>query len=205
MKSKMLLSLTIVIFSSIAVLQAQIEKKDWLLGGSLGFNTSNPNSGSSNYSTSNANFAPHIGYAIGHNSVIGLNIGFNYSNTSSQYKSVSFSTNAFYKKFISLKEKFGIYYQINAGIGWSQVSYPISDSTGNVTSKITYPSHAYNASITPGVYYAVSPKILLNADCGGLGYNYSDNGDGYGTSNFAFNFLSSFTFGVDFILGRKKS
>ena len=184
MKSKMLLSFAIIIFSTFA-LQAQIEKKDWLLGGTLGFNTSNSNS--SNNSNSNTNFAPHIGYAVGKNSVIGLNAEINYSQSAQESKNFSFSTNAFYKKFFQVKGKFGTYLQFNGGVGWNASSFLLFDSAGT-SSKQTSSNHFYSASIVPGVYYQVSPGILLNADCGGLSYSYTTSPDGYWYSNFVIKF-----------------
>ncbi|HLK27226.1 MAG TPA: outer membrane beta-barrel protein [Puia sp.] len=200
MQKKNLLFGAIILFSSL-VANAQIEKKDWLLGGSFGYNSTNFNSGSAN---SNANIVPHIGYAIGNNSVVGLNFSVSFYQNESENKSFSWYTYAYYKKFFPIKQKFGAYLQLNAGIGWNKYSSYIYDSLGTGT-KITSNYHAYLVSVVPGVYYHVTPGILLNADCGGISYNYTKGQYDSWNSSFVFNFLSSFTFGVDFILGRKKS
>ncbi|MBS1598210.1 MAG: hypothetical protein JST75_08290 [Bacteroidetes bacterium] len=75
MKRKILLAIAVSIFL-IEGLNAQIEKKDWLLGGSLGININNGNNGNNGNSNSNTSIAPHIAYALGRNSVIGLNFNF---------------------------------------------------------------------------------------------------------------------------------
>jgi hypothetical protein len=198
-KKNLLFSAFILFFSVIA--NAQIEKKDWLLGGSFGYNSSNYNAGPS---SSNANILPHIGYAIGKNSVMGLSLSISNYTSESDYKIFNLSINAYYKKFFPIKEKFGAYLQVNAGIGWTKNSNYIYDSLGIYT-KLTNNAHSYFGSAVPGVYYSVTPRILLNADCGGLVYNYTTQDVNNWSSGFAFNFLSNFTFGVDFILGRKKS
>jgi hypothetical protein len=198
MEKKIYLSAILAIFL-FATTFAQIEKGDWLLGGTLGVNnTSNsPNGGS----TSNANIAPHIEYALGKNSVIGLNLGYSSSNNSGNNKLSSFTSNIFYKKYFPCKEKFGTYLLLGGGIVFSKSSYLV-DSAGTLE-KSSSTSHSYNIGVVPGVYYLVSKKVLLTADCGGLSYFYTDYGSGNSTTYWTLNFLTSFTFGVDFILGKK--
>lgn len=204
MKNEILLSIT-VMFCFTTALQAQIEKNDWLLGGTFGFNTANsgPNTIYSNY-TSNANIAPHIGYAIGKNSVLGINLAATRFRSSNDFDAFSLTTNALYRKYFPLKNKFGAYLQLSGGIGWSKTKQIFLDTTGNLKSS-TYSNRSYSAGVVPGLYYKVNPWLLLNADCGGLDYSYTDLGNKNWNSNLSFNFLSNFTFGVDFILGRNKN
>ncbi|MBS1916255.1 MAG: outer membrane beta-barrel protein [Bacteroidetes bacterium] len=198
-KKNLLLAAFILFFSVVA--NAQIEKGNWLLGGSFSYGTTNYQNSPS---YSNAGISPHIGYAIGKNSVLGLNFLIGFSETAAQNKSFNLYTNAVYKKFFPIKEKFGMYLQLNAGLGLSRNSYYNFDSSG-ASVKTTYNSHTYLAGALPGFYYRVTPGILLNVDCGGLAYNYTEQDANNWSSGFTFNFLSNFTFGVDFILGRKKS
>ena len=202
MKKKIYLSAIFAIFLFSATF-AQIEKNDWLLGGTLGLNTSNSSSNSVpiGNSSSNANFSPHIAYALGKNSVIGLNLGYSYTDNSGNYKSSSFSLNIFYKKYLPCREKFGLYFQFNGGTILYKLTQTI-DSAGTLI-KSSSTSHVYDADIIPGVYYQASKRVLINADCGGISYAYYDYGAGSSSSYFSFNFLSNFTFGVDFILGKK--
>src|ERR1700722_18524391 len=156
MKKKIYLSIAVIICLSFSS-YAQIEKGDWLLGGTLGVNntTNSPNGGS----TSNASIAPHIEYALGKNSVLGLNLGYSYSNNSGNNKIASFTSNIFYKKYFPCKEKFGIYIEVIAGIAFSKNSYTVVDSTGSYTKSYST-THSYNVGAIPGVYYLVSKRIL---------------------------------------------
>ena len=201
MKEKFLLISSLVLFASLEI-QAQVQKGDWLLGGSIGINAGN--SSSMGYSTSNVNILPHIGLAIGKNSVLGLNFGIIYYNSSSGgFSTLTFATNLFYKKYYVLKNKLGWYLEPGGGAGWSENRQTAIDSTGAIF-KIKNTTRYYIFGIVPGIYYQISPGILLNVDCGGISYSYSNLGSGYSSTNFYFNFLNSFTFGLDFALSKNK-
>jgi hypothetical protein len=200
MKKKILLSLGI-IGCTIFSLKAQIEKGNLLLGGSFGLNSNNSNP---TYTTSNANITPHIGLGIGKNSVIGLGFGFSYSSNSGMQSNLDLSTNIFYKKYFVIKNKLGYYLQLHGGVTVSTSKYTVIDSSGNAN-KTSYKEYSYSLGIIPGIYYEVAPWILLTADVGGLGYVYSNNGGRNWSSNFNVGFFNSFTFGVEFILGKKQS
>jgi hypothetical protein len=204
MKKKIYLSIAVILFLSFTT-HAQIEKNDWLLGGTVGFTSSSSSYNNTSYtgnSTSNASISPHIAYALGKNSTIGFNLGYNYSDNAGNNKTSSFLSNIFYKKYFPCKEKFGIYLQLYGGISLVKSSYLVLDSAGSLT-RNNSTTREYDAGITPGIYYQVSKRILLTADCGGLSYIYDDSGSGYSATYWSFNFLSNFTFGVDFILGKK--
>ena len=201
MKKKILLSLSVIVCSVFSS-QAQIEKGDLLLGGSFGINANSANS--SSYTTSNANFAPHIGLAIGKNSVIGLGFGLSYSSNSAAQSNFDFSSSVLYKKYFVIRNKLGYYLQLHGGILLATNKFTYIDSSGSAM-KTNYKSYSYSVGITPGIYYGVTPRLLLTADVGGLGYAYSDGGSGSWSSNFNMSFLNSFTFGVDFILGKKQA
>ncbi|HVM88301.1 MAG TPA: outer membrane beta-barrel protein [Puia sp.] len=198
MKRKFLLPVAFIIISA-NVLQAQIEKRDWLLGGTFGFSTT---SNGSSPAYSNANITPHIGYALSNNAVVGLNLSLNYIQNNSNNNNFDLSTNLFYKKFFPSGQKFGVYARVNAGLGWSENTYTLLDSAGsNVKKNFTITNYIIGAA--PGIYYKIAPGILLDADCGGIVYYYSKESGGH-VSNFSINFFSSFIFGIEFILGKKR-
>lgn len=204
MKNKILLSLAIIV-SSFYSLKAQIDKGDWLLGGSFGFNSTNAYVNNSNsYTNSNGNFEPNVGVAIGKNSLIGLGFGLSYSTNSSHQSSLGFSSDLFYKKYFVIRNKMGCYLQLQGGILLETSKYTVIDSSGS-SLKSNYKSYFYTAGITPGIYYEVAPRILLTANVGGLGYEYSNNGSGSWSSYLNVSFLNNFTFGVDFIIGKKQA
>jgi len=204
MKKKLLLAIAISIFL-VHSLNAQVEKNDWLLGGTFSVNANNSNN-TLNYPNSNTGISPHIAYAIGKNSVVGLNFNFNYNTASDSYHYLAFSTNILYKKYFVIKHKLGWYTQLGGGIGWSRSTLTTIDQSGQ-EEKIVRNGNLFSVGVAPGIYFQASPGILINADCGGLGYNYVYNtyGDGYWNSSFNVNFLSTFTFGIDFIIGKHRS
>ena len=197
MKKKLLLAIAISIFLCGSV-SAQIEKRDWLLGGTAGVGNSTL------YSSSNAYIAPHIGYAVGNNSVVGLKLQFNYSTqkyvSDIKMRDLMLNSTFFYKKYFVIKNKVGWYSELYAGGGitFDKVKY---DSTGFFTKNQNW---NLSAGFIPGIYYQATPFLLVTADFGGVNYTYTNN-FGVDGSGISINFLSSFTFGVDFILRKHKN
>jgi hypothetical protein len=194
------LPITVIFVCMTLASRAQITKRDWILGGT--FNFSNSNASPPSNASSNANISPHLGLAVGRNSVMGLSFSFGYYSNSPGQKNLSFSSNVFYRRYIVLKNKLGCYLQYNGGVALSKSTEYIFDSTGASVKSNLY-GQTYNLGFTPGLYYQVTPGILLNLDAGGVAYYYSDFGHGQWASSFFVGFLNQFSFGVDFILGKK--
>lgn len=207
MKRSLLIIAVFVISTS--SLKAQIQKGDWLLGATMGYSNGNNSQQYSNMthssSSSNTNVSPRIGLAIGKNSVIGLKAGFstgNYNSDNYSSSSTNFSCNLFWRKYTSIKNKLGWYSEFGGGILWGKTK---SSSPSINKQKIT----SYSIGFTPGLYYEITPKILLNADFGGISFvhshakNVNGNPSSGRANNFDLSFLNHFTFGVDFILGKK--
>ncbi len=80
---------------------------------------------------------------------------------------------------------------------------PASATAGKTTNM------GLGAGINPGIYYAPLPRLIVNADFGGIAYGYSKNTsagtEDYHTSAVNVNFLNYFSFGIDFILTKRKS
>ena len=187
--------------------RAQVEKNDWLLGGSFSFGTNNNTSQGSSNSSSNSNLSPELGFGVAKNSVIGFRGGFYTSTSKDDYSNKQSNTNysvgLFWKKFFAINEKVGWYGDVSGGYSHAQNKYPI---TGGGTQKTT--ANGFYASISPGIYYKPSKKIFLNAGFGGLNYNYakSDTGSSLGgakTNTFNLNLLTYFSFGVSFIISKE--
>lgn len=201
MKLKTLLTFS-TLFLSCCALNAQIEKGNVLLGGSFNYGSTS-NSG---YNTnSNAGISPRISYAIGKNSVIGLSGNFNYgvnksaTNDDKQITS-GYGASLFWRKYMPIQNKLGWYAEVNGGVtGWK------NEYKGNNTSSNTATSYSIGA--LPGLFFQAMPKLLVNVNVGGVNFNRSINKNSSSTtsrySSFNVNFLSSFTFGVEFILGKK--
>lgn len=185
---------------------SQIEKKDILIGGTFGFNTGSQSENSNN---SNANINPRIGYAIGTNSVLSARFGFGYSNSKNEnldyrFRAHSFSTGLSWKKFFSFNDKLGWYTDVYSAYNFSSSKWwnTSSSSTPNETT-----SKGFSAGIAPGIYFTPVKGMIISADIGGVGYNYSKSKDlssGSRQSGISANFLNSFNFGIDFIINKKK-
>jgi hypothetical protein len=205
MKKENLL-LTASMFFIIATANAQVQKGDWLPGGSLGFgngSSSNNNGGSSTGSNSNIN--PGLGWAVADNSVIGIRGGFNYGiskpgNSSDKTKTAHFSAGAFWKKYFAISQKVGWYTDLSGSYNGGSTKYEYNLGNQKTTSK------GWGVSLAPGIYFIPSKKILLNADFGGIKYSHAKNTDQAGNyikySNFGVNFLNYFSFGIDFIISK---
>ena len=202
MQKKVLLVVAIVVCSLVS--RAQVDKGDWLLGGSFGVNFgSNNNSSSGNLSSSNSNLTPELGVALAKNSIIGIRGSLSYSTNKNslggKQTSTSYSAGAFWRKLFSLNEKVGWYSDLEAGYTYGKTkntNYANYDTRNN----------GLFAALAPGIYYKPSKKIFLNAEIGGITYNHSKSEViGFSdtkSSNLNVNLLSYFTFGVSFILGK---
>ena len=206
MKKISTLTVVAILFSA-SVIHAQIQKGDLLIGGAFGINTSNSNfSGTS----SNANVSPRIGYAIGSNSVISARFGYGFNRNKSDvnsylHKANNLSAGFSWKKFYSISSSFGFYSDLFAVFNTGNTK--LESGTPTVITKTS--STGFLGGINPGIYYMPTSKLILGMDAGGIAYSYGKNknngqnaGDG---SNFNVNFLNSFTFGIDFIIGKRKS
>ncbi|HTQ28976.1 MAG TPA: hypothetical protein VMI35_12645 [Puia sp.] len=198
MQGKTLLTLILLLAITLQTV-AQIQKGDLLLGGTVGFN--NGSYPASSYS--NAGISPHIAMAVSNQAAIGFGIGANYSATENAEKSVGISGSVFYRKYFLIKDKLGWYLHTSATLGWSKDEQSFLDSTGTTYTKTYTNSQNYTLSVTPGLYYQVTPSVLLNADFGGVGGSYSNSGDGWSYNIFV-NFFQNFLFGVDFIIGKNR-
>ncbi|HEY9363906.1 MAG TPA: outer membrane beta-barrel protein [Chitinophagaceae bacterium] len=182
---------------------SQIEKGNWLVGGTFGYG----NNSSSGGNNSNANITPNIGYAIGHNSVISTNLGFSSnvseSEVNNDYKTSTkgLSIGISWKKFHSFKENFGWYTDLTGGLSWSKNNYTTPSSESEST------NNGYFAGINPGIYFLPTTTLMLNANVGGLNYYYSKTKNAgqpsSHNSSINVNLLNYFSFGINFILGNK--
>ncbi|AXY77156.1 hypothetical protein D3H65_25645 [Paraflavitalea soli] len=207
MKRQTLLLLAIII-SSTATLTAQVQKGDVLLGATMGVyygNSSGNNSGSS----SNSNLSPRIGFGLGHNSVVGFRTNFGYQTSKSETSSNRLSATSiggglYWRHYMPIKKQIGWYIEANGGI-----SFRKEVNKNDVGDKNKATATEYSVGAIPGIYYQPLPKLLLTVNFGGAGYSYTKNKyEGNPTSRYSnvyFNLMSSFTFGVDFILGKRNS
>ncbi|MBS1566360.1 MAG: hypothetical protein JST39_18400 [Bacteroidetes bacterium] len=201
MKKRFLLLATIVSLSIAS--HAQVEKKDWLLGGSFSFTTGNSSSsavisGASTVTSSNSNINPELGLAVSKNSILGIRGGLSINTYKGKAGGKStyttWAAGAFWKRLFPINER----------VGWfSDVEVGYSRLINDYASGYNYEMAGFSAGVAPGFYYQPSRRILLNANVGGLSYTYSKNGTNK-NSAFDVNLLNAYTFGVSFIINKDK-
>lgn len=205
MKCKHLLFTTIAIAVS-ATLSAQVSKGDILLGATLGTGYNNSSSGAINTSQSNSNLSPRIGFGVGNNSILGARISVGYGTTKTEEfdnKSTNFTygTSVYWRKLMPISKQIGWYLEPAAGVAFSNNT----NKSQGIKSK--YSNTAFTVAAVPGIYYQPIPKLLISADFGGVSYshgtNKSPNGIKTKSNDVSLSLLQRFTFGIDFILGKK--
>ena len=188
--------------------QAQVVKKgDKMFGGSLSFSvfTIN-NNGPQNYNTGNTGVFPSFGWAVRDNLTAGIrgSVNYNHTVTNSGFagrqttNSFTAGPGIFLKKYRLLKNKFGVYFDHSASIG-----YVLSKQKNELGSS---KSHAWTGSYTfsPGVFYQFSDSFFGEANIGGAFISYYDDGNSknYGTGA---SFLQYFNLGITYRIPHKKS
>lgn len=206
MKRQTLL-ITAIALAATTSLSAQVKKGDLLLGATMGLNYGNSSGSSgSGSSSSNANIAPRIGFGIGHNSVMGFRTNFGYSSgrndgSTVRTTSTSIGGSVYWRKFIPIKGQIGWYAEPSAG-----VSYVSNVTKSDPGGKIQTQGINYSALVIPGIYYQPLSKLLISVDFGGLGVNHHRSKDQFDqrfrNTYVNLSLLNSFTFGVDFVLGK---
>lgn len=196
----------VIIISSTATITAQVQKGDVLLGATMGIYYGN-NSGSNAGSSSNSNLSPRIGFGVGNNTVVGVRTNFRYltdkSETSAnRLSSTSIGGGVYWRHSMPIKNQIGWYIEANGGVAFQK------DVNKNaVGDKAKATSTEYSVGAVPGIYYQPLPKLLINANFGGIGYSYTrskyEGNPRNRYSSVYLTLMNSFTFGVDFILGKK--
>jgi hypothetical protein len=185
---------------------AQINKSDILLGGTFGYGNYSSQGNSSN---SNANLSPRISYAIGKNSVLSVRLGYNYGKSedatgNNVSKNSNFSGGLSWQNFFLIKEKLGWFTDLYGSFSRGYTKYQ-STPSGNISKSN---STGYSAGVSPGIYFIPVSGLLLSANTGGISYGFSkfkSGGQETGkSSNFTVNLLNYFSFGIDFIINKKK-
>ena len=186
-------------FMGTMIAQAQIEKKDVLLGGSFGFGGSSQ--GNTIGSGSNSNLQPFIQFAYKQNRTIGFGIDmYQFSNRANNgtNKQSSFS--------ISPSVNFNQYHPLKGNFGWVLQEYVgatfFSSKNSNGSTTVRSNSTGVVAGIIPGLYYMAGEKKnwLLQANVGGLGASYSKfNNTDHSSLNFNANLFQSYRFGFAYV------
>lgn len=202
--------------------KSQFNKGDRLIGGAVNVYSSNNGytyqnttvtTNTSNYFGSG--FVPRYSWVCKNNVMNGIFLNGNYSHS----KSYSTSNSNEYSKsdYFSVGAGYFIrkYNDFNRELGWfleynGLISYGVNKQAQTIAGNASnYKSSSVTAGINifPGLYYKVSPAVLIEAGLGGINASYSK-GKGNNTESHGFNvglnFPSNFTFGLNFFMAPKR-
>jgi len=183
-----------------ALTQAQIEKGDVQLGGSINFNSNDFEA----FDNSALRIQPQVGLFVSSTTSVGLTVGFtSIQNTLIDQNSgnpVELTNNLFvfgtYARFHKpVVENLYLFLQpsVLLGTGENEFSTP---QTGDI--------NTFNVGLAPGITYFLSPKFALELNFGGLSYNRSKadlNGNETTLTNFSLNMsLANVGVGMSFYI-----
>jgi hypothetical protein len=173
---KKLLILTLSFFTCLLV-DAQIKKDNWLLGGQVSFGSNNTTSGNSEQKNNGTFIQLSAGKAFRDNHVFSgqASAGFSEVNffngvETGLQKNQDFSAGVFYRLYKNLGKDFFFFGQANADFRWGngETTFP-----SNVNNR-EFSSFGGSVSVTPGLAYAVFPKFHIELTLPGLfGIGYS--------------------------------
>lgn len=213
--------------------QAQISKGSLFLGGSLGFSSSEnestfvqPGNFTQKNESSGWGVRPQIGTAVANNQILGLFLNFtknrNEQTTGTNVSLEEISNNGggiFFRRYYPFGQRFFLFGEAGLGVNFSERETTTDNGTVRyVSGKLNTTGAAF--SITPGLSFAASRKLYLEAslnDLFSLAYNSND-GKSYDfrgnlqstsegkdlSANLNANGFSNLTVGVRWILPRKK-
>ena len=200
--------LIVFLIGSLNCFSQSLEKGDKLFGGSFSFSVFNVNNGNPVYYTgANVGVLPSYSWIIRKDLALGIRGAVSYNRTVNKQTAtgkristaLAIGPSVFLKKYRSIKEKFGIYFDHDAGFVYSRNS----DKTGPTSFESKSAGISYKFS--PGVFYRFSNRFIGEGNIGGMytSYFYGDsdnNAFGIGAS-----FLQYFNLGINYVIRKNKS
>ncbi|MEN2399666.1 outer membrane beta-barrel protein [Flavobacterium sp. MC2016-06] len=173
---------------------ANAQKGSILVGGNIGYSSTNTDYQFSETKVSEFSFSPKVGYQFTDNWTVGGEFTVASSKNdqgATEYKTNAFKAGAFLRYAVPLNPTFAAYADL--GLGFQ-----------NQTDK-TYTGNNYAKAKADGMYIGVTPALFINMKKG-FGLNFSIGGLGYETlsydnngrdvNSFYFNFGQTFNIGV---------
>jgi hypothetical protein len=154
----------IISFSFLA--SAQFTRGNWLVGGTLSYNSSSQTYLGTDQNIHSGNFDVSLGRAISENSVFGVKLGYIYSQQSNyyqgnlgplDYKTKTYSIGIFYRKYKSLGKEFYLFGEAGAGYLGSNSSG--IDDAGQKS--LSGSGSGGQINFFPGIDYKISKKFFL--------------------------------------------
>ena len=162
-----------------------IAKGVWELGGQFSISSTSQDSFSGTSSSENNAFGfeitPRVGYAINDNLILGLGLSYGYSDTENEAVNAQFLTNTqaarsnsygffpYIQKFFPIGKKFALNVR-------GEATYIFRDNIAEDFNGVerNIDSDFFAIGLRPGFSYRVNKNILLDANFGFFGYQYSD-------------------------------
>lgn len=194
-----------------STMQAQIKKGSILLGGSIQYSNSTgeeiPDIGKDKIRS--ISIGPAIGYALKDNLVLGLELGYSHSKSNiddRDFKASGYAGAVFLRQYWNITSRFYAFANAEAGYDRSKGKLVRKD---NVSYQAKTKIWTLNASLTPGIAYAVNEKVmlestffpLLNVQYGKSDSQQTDNNYSSQHTTKQFRANSSLTNGQTFSLG----
>lgn len=177
---KQLLTLAAVCVIAMAA-NAQTEKGNNLIGGSIGFNYNNRkplNSGNTITDNSRSfNISPRYGHFFGKNLAVGLQVGYSRSETHStstyvlgnnslafsntETKNNFFTAIPYVRYYLEVADKFKFFGEGDFGMAFGKTKSSSIYSANNINQNISYKTTQYLASVNPGFAFFPSKKWAI--------------------------------------------
>ncbi|MGH2648792.1 MAG: hypothetical protein ACRDE8_14540 [Ginsengibacter sp.] len=215
MKIKFLLTIIILCFIAFTS-KAQINKNEFLLGGSFGYSSiKNEQAPDTKSEILNSNIL--FGKAINNNSVLGLTLSYGYTKGYLYNKNNQYSAGIFYRKYKPLFKNFYFLGEIDGTYSHSKVIQGQFQSGSDGT---RYISDGGSISFIPGISYSLCKRFqiellmtnIFSVSYSGVKTDYTSSTSPVPTetkgNNFSFNanlnsnLLSNFGIGFKFLLGK---
>ena len=158
----------------------QFEKGQKIIGGNIGFvtgKTNNSYSGSYTSAYSNVSINPSFGWFIKPNVLwgIGLLYGLNYQKNNiymapdvTKIWRNSLGVNVFSQKFFNLTRNFFFTVNTSGGAGYSFGKQ--TNTANDIENKSTNSGYSVSLSVSPGLSYRLTPRLLFDANLSNLIY-----------------------------------
>lgn len=185
--------------------KAQVQKGNFLVGGTLGFNsTTTKVDGSDNKTTvSNILISPKAGYALSDKWMVGVFVDGEFGTSKHEVgeadtkdKTTMIAPGLFVRNYCQIADS-KVYFTSEANVAYGFGSTKEDDVKINKT-------NGFRAQLMPGISYLVGKHLMLEGNFGGLTYQNTttepeNGGAKTKNSSFDFNFIKSFQVGVSFL------
>lgn len=185
--------------------KAQVQKGNFLVGGSIGINsTTNKVDGSDNKKTvTNFAISPKVGYALSDKWMVGVFVGGEFGSVKDKVGEATAKTKTnmiapgiFVRNYCQIADS-KVFFTSEANVSYGFGSTKMGDTKVSKSSEI-------KANLMPGISYLVGKRLMLDGQFGGLSYvNGYDKAEVSGVkakySTIDFNFIKSFSVGASFL------